>query len=193
MPFDRAPQSSGTLSRSRPGHRAAARDVAAWLSTAMPEATRPEAGWTPQRAGEALIEALRWARYAAGRTGPAGMVGMRLPETFLTDEEHAAMGWGLKETAGDPEDMPAMRVQLSARQVSRHEAALQWPADYLLPGHIGSARMLGLWAACKAYRRPFSKAIDGRGVSRPAAYALRDKGLSIISQGLARNRMPVDL
>ncbi|NGM47924.1 hypothetical protein G5B31_20615 [Rhodobacter sp. SGA-6-6] len=87
-----------------------------------------------------------------------------------------------------------MRVQLSARQVSRHEAALTWPTIYLVgAGLQGSARMVGLWAACKAYRRPFSKAIEGRGVSRPAAYALRDRGLSIISQGLARDRVPVEI
>jgi hypothetical protein len=108
-------------------------------------------------------------------------------------EAHCEEGWGLPEIADEP-DEAFVRIQPSARQVTRHEAALQWPAVYLVgAGLQGSARMVGLWAACKAYRRPFAKAIEGRGVSRPAAYALRDKGLSLISQGLTRDRVPVDL
>lgn len=196
MPFDtRAAQADGTLNtgKARPGHRAVARNIASWAAQAMADLAPAEIahasdGWTPARAGEALVEALKWARYAAGRTGPASYGGMRLPGMTLTDEEFLELGWGIRESADDPAEAPPMRVQLSARQVSRHEAALQWPAVYLVgAGLQGSARMVGLWAACKAYRRPFAKAIDGRGVSRPAAYALRDRGLSLISQGLARD------
>ena len=200
MPLDRAP--AGTMHLST-GKRAG-RDVQRWMASVLadlppmaqpvPEIAQASDGWTPQRAGEALVEALRWARYAAGQTGPAGMVGMRLPGVALTDEQFLELGWGIRESADDPADAPPMRVQLSARQVSRHEFALTWPAVYLVgAGLQGSARMVGLWAACRAYRRPFSKAIAGRGVSRPAAYALRDKGLSLISQGLARDRVPVNI
>lgn len=112
---------------------------------------------------------------------------MRLPEAFLTDEEFAAMGWGLKESVDNPDDIPQMRVQPSPAQITRHLDALEWPMRFLCPANVGSARMLGLWAACKVFKRPFSKAIDGRGISRPAANQLRDRGLSLISQGLTRD------
>lgn len=194
MPLDA--RAAGTMNLARGSGRASDQAAAAWAAEAMaatsPAGVKPaEDGWTPARAGEALVEALRWARYAAGRVGPAGMVSARLPETLLTEDEHEAMGWGLKESA-DPDDLPPMRIHLTPGQVMRHEAALLWPAVYLVGARMqGSARMVGLWAACKAYKRPFSRAIDGRGFSRPAAYALRDKGLSIIAQCLARDQVPV--
>lgn len=102
--------------------------------------------WTPDRVGKVLVEALRWAHHAAGRVGASGMVGARLPEAILSLEDHAAAGWGLPEPADDPRDLPPMRVQLSPAQVSRHEAALEWPARYLCPDHVGSARIVGLGA-----------------------------------------------
>lgn len=136
--------------------------------------------------GEALIEALRWARYAAGRTGPAGFVGMRLPEAVLSMEDRLALGWDAA-VESDPEDVFQMRFRPSAAAISRHEAALHWPATYLCPDHHGSARMCGLWAASKAYRRSFDGALKARGVHRSLAYRLRDRGLSLISQGLDRD------
>lgn len=62
-------------------------------------------------AGEQLVAALRWARYAAGRTSSVGMVCARLPEAILTDEEFLEMGWGFRESADDPEDLLPMRIQ----------------------------------------------------------------------------------
>lgn len=74
------------------------------------------------------------------------------------------MGWGIHETADDPNDLPYLRGQPTPAQISRHEAALQWPTVYLAgPGREGTARMVDLWAACKAYRRPFSAAAKDRG------------------------------
>jgi len=190
---------AGTFNLMRPGTRAASRDVVKWMAAAMADRAPAEIaqvseGWTPQRAGKALVEALRWARYAAGQVGPRGMVSASLPKTALSDDDFAEMGWGIRESADDPADAPPLRVQLSARQVSRHEATLTWPTIYLVAtGREGSARMVGLWAACKAYRRSFAGAVKARGIERSAAYALRDRGLSLISQGLAKDRVPVDL
>jgi len=195
MPLDRA---TGTMNL---GHRKARNPSArmiAWAAQEMAEmdaaAPQPEDGWTPKAAGEQLVAALKWARYAAGRTGPAGMVYARLPETILTDEEFLEMGWGIRETADDPNDLPPMRIMPTPAQISRHLAALEWPAVYLVgEGREGTARMVGLWAACRAYRRPFNAAVKERGVHRSLAYQLRDRGLSIISQGLARDGVGVDL
>lgn len=143
--------------------------------------------WTPALAGQALVDALRWAHRAAGRVGPGGVVSARLPEAILTTEDRLELGWGLHEVA-DPDDLPPMRVQLSPAQVSAHEAVLEWPARYLCPAHDGSARIVGLWAACKARRMSFDVAIKRRGtLARATAYRLRDKGLSLISQGLDRD------
>lgn len=190
--LDRATAGTLNLGRDRPAYRVAAHDAAAeWLVQAMPVVSVPEDGWTARVAGDQLISALRWARYAAGRTGPAGMVSARLPEAILSDEEFLEMSWGIRETA-DPEDIPPMRIQPTPAQISRHEAVLQWPAIYLVgEGREGSAKMVGLWAACKAYRRPFPGAVKVQGVPRGMAYQLRDRGLSITSQGLQRDGIPL--
>lgn len=153
----------------------------------------PREQWSPKTVGEALIEALRWARRTAGRTGPQGYAGMRLPEAVVSMEDRLALGWDAAVEA-DPDDARFMRLQLSAAQVSRHEAVLTWPAVYLVSsGHTGSARMLGLWAASKAYRRSFDQALRSRGVGRSLAYRLRDQGLSLIAQGLDRDRVCMEI
>ena len=143
-------------------------------------------GWTPRRVGEQLVEALRWVRRAGGAVGPAGIRSGQ-PAYIATLEEFME-DFGIPEVADDEEGARPMRIDPSPAQVSRYLAALEWSAIYLIPDHEGSARMLGLWAACKAHKRPFDKAVRERAnISRGAAYALRDRALSIISQGLQRD------
>ena len=191
MPLDMSAR-TGTRNASHQPSRLVAEWAAQIMSQAI-EAPPVYEGWTPQMAGEAFCAALRWAKHSAGRVGPSGMICARFPEAILTDEEHAEMGWGLKEVA-DPDDLPPMRVLPTPAQVSRHEAALTWPSVYLVgEGREGSARMVGLWAACKVRRQPFAAAVKARGVSRGAAYQLRDRGLSIISQGLQRDGVPISV
>ncbi|RHZ95361.1 hypothetical protein D1122_14845 [Cereibacter sphaeroides] len=84
-----------------------------------------------------------------------------------------------------------MRVQPTPALVSRYVAALQWPADYLCPEHIGSARCLGLFTACKAYGLLIAPELKARGVARHHAYRLRDRGLSLIALGLEKDAVPV--
>jgi hypothetical protein len=104
-----------------------------------------------------------------------------------TLDDHLSEGWGLPEVADDDEvEAKALILPPSPAQVTRHVAVLEWPAVYLCPDHHGSARMVGLWAACKARRFPFDKALAGR-LARGHAYRLRDRGLSLISQGLDRD------
>lgn len=186
--FDANPSSGGP----RRG-RVRLDDLDAWAQDALRSIglsdvrSDPQDGWTPKLVGEHLIEALRWARYAAGRTGPVGYVAQRLPEAVLSIEDRLALGWDAAVKA-DPEDQRFLRVQLSASQVSRHEAVLAWPATYLVPsGHTGSARMVGLWAASRAYKRSFDQALKARGVGRSLAYRMRDRGLSLIAQGLDKD------
>lgn len=204
MPLDaRAAAGTMDLSRARPSHRAASRDVMRWAAAAMrdlepipvtsAEIAPASNGWTPQLVGEAMVEAMKWVRRTAP-AGPRGMVTASLPVSVLSLDDFLEQGWGLPENADDDEpDERNLILPPTAKQVSRHMAALQWPADYLVPTHIGSARMVGLWALCKASRRSFAGAVKARGVHRTAAYALRDRGLSLIAQGLARDEVAVAL
>ncbi len=103
-------------------------------------------------------------------------------------------GWGLPEIAGDdPIDDRPIRLLPSPAEISRHLDALAWAARYLCPANAGSARMVGLWATCKASTRPFGQAVeDLRSLGRSQAYRLRDRGLSFISRGRDRDGGPVE-
>lgn len=146
--------------------------------------------WTPKLVGEQLVEALIWVRRYGGPVGPASIRSC-MPIFKVSLEDHLAEGWGLPEVADD-DDLPPVRVMASPAEVTRHIAVLEWPATYLGLERQGSGRMLGLWAACKARRCSFSKAIDGR-ISRAHVFRLRDRALSLISIGLDRDGVPVRL
>ena len=163
-----------------------------WLSQFVAGRREPET-WTPKRVGEVMTEAVRWARFNAGQVGPAGIKGC-MPAFNPTLEDHLDEGWGIPEVAGENEPDAARPVRRPAtpEQITRFEAALHWPTLYLFPRHEGSARILGLWLRCKVHKRPFDAAIKARGtISRTNAYALRDRALSLISQGLDRDGMPL--
>lgn len=143
---------------------------------------------------------MRWSRQCAGRPhrgrwGPWGFNYVRLPFAATLDD-HLREGWGLPEVAGqdEPTEDRPLRILLPPAVVSRHRSALEWPARYLCPDHATSARVVGLWAACKAGKRSFDGALKARGgIARAHAYRYRDKGLSIISQSLAREGVAVDV
>ncbi|RAZ84046.1 hypothetical protein DDV93_13370 [Cereibacter johrii] len=94
------------------------------------------------------------------------------------------------ETA-DEDEPPQVRIQASAARVTFFEAVLEWPALYLCPEHVGSARCVGLWALCRARKASFAANAKARGLTPGHAYRLRDRGLSLISQGLERDGVPV--
>lgn len=194
MNFD-ARSRSGTLNTSRGSTLHAPNAALAWAAAEIAEIAPKAAahdGWTPALVGEALIEAMHWVRRHGGPAGPRGMSSVQF--NFVADlDVHLEAGWGLPEIAGEdePEECELI-LPATPAQVSRHLAALQWPADYLCPERIGSARMLGLWAVCKVSRRSFAGAVKARGVARGMAYQLRDRGLSIISQRLERGCVSVE-
>ena len=150
--------------------------------------------WTPKVVGERLIEAVRWAQYAAGPVGPGQMRGS-MPTYAPTWEERLEEGWGLPD--GPDQEEAAyrdrkLRISASAEQITAHLACLEWPARYLIPSSAGDARVLNLWVRCKVLKRPFNDAIDRRKfLSRGAAYRMRDRALSIISVGLDRDGVPL--
>lgn len=144
-------------------------------------------GWTPKLVSDQFVAALKWVRRYGGSVGPTGMRSGQ--PAYLPTFEELLEDFGIPERADDDPER-GLEVQPSPAQISRHLAALEWPANYLIPAHDGSARMLGLWAYCKASRRPFDQAVkDQCKMSRGAAYALRDRALSIISQGLERDEV----
>ncbi len=136
---------------------------------------------------------MRWT-LSQGPVGPRGVSHVRLPFA-ATFDDHLDEGWGLPEAADDDrgEDRP-LKLMLPPAVVSRHRAALEWPATYLAAEHVTSARMLGLWVACKAEKRSFDGAVKARGgIVRAHAYRYRDKGLTLISIGLARDGVAVEV
>lgn len=153
----------------------------------------PEACWTPKDVGDQLVAAMVWVRRYGGPTGPRafGTINLNFKASL---NDHLAEGWGLPELADIDETEAEKDAKLilppSAAQVSRHLAALEWQAIYLVPDHIGSARLMGFWAVSKARDIPFERILQGR-VSRAHALRLKDRGLSLISQGLARDGVPV--
>jgi hypothetical protein len=109
-----------------------------------------------------------------------------MPAFSPSFEDFLEEGWGIPE-AEDDLDGKALILPPSPALVTRFIAALEWPTVYLCPANPGAARMVSLWGLCKATRRPFDRAVKDRGLGRGAAYALRDRGLSLISQGLTRD------
>ncbi|ULB08422.1 hypothetical protein ORIO_00505 [Cereibacter azotoformans] len=163
----------------RPARRRAARGVA-------PAPIEPRETWTPETVERALVDALTWVRSTGGPVGPRGF--SRSQSRFVR-----ALGWeddwGAVETADD-DVPPPIRIQGTAARVTFYETALEWPARYLCPDHVGSARCVGLWARCKARKASFAYEAKARGLARRHAYSLKDRALSLIAQGLERDRVP---
>lgn len=153
----------------------------------------PEACWTPKDVGDQLVAAMTWVRRYGGPTGPRawGTINLNFRASL---NDYLAEGWGLPELADDDETEAEKDDRLilppTPAMVTRHLAALQWQATYLCRDHIASARMTGFWAVSKARGIPFERILQGR-VSRAHALRLKDRGLSLISQGLARDGVPV--
>jgi hypothetical protein len=113
--------------------------------------------WTPKLARDVLVDAIRWARYNAGPTGPApvrSVMPIYTPSIFDRLEE----GWGFPD-AGEEAEERRIRRSYSPHEVQRFIDALYWPAKYAVPDLPTSARILNLWLRCKVYRVDFDKAV----------------------------------
>ncbi len=140
--------------------------------------------WTPKQVRECLVEALKWARYNAGPTGPA-QVRALYPTYLASDADFDVEGWGFRESADDPTEAPPAHRRLRPHEVSKRIDALHWAARYAVKGHPTSARILNLWLRCKVHKVDFDKAVERRGeMSRASAYRYRDRALGAIAQGL---------
>lgn len=142
--------------------------------------------WTPQLVRDRMIEAVRWARYNAGPTGPA-LIRSAMPTYEPTLEDHLAEGWGIPEKAGADDDAEkVMRIPLSPQRVDQMIWVLDWCRLYLASERPGDAVILNLWLRCRVYKGNFDAALKRRGfaLSRQHAYRMRDRALSHISQRL---------
>lgn len=152
---------------------------------------RPDT-WTPDLVAEVLVEARKWAGLSAGRVGPLGFVTTRGMAYLPTLEDHLAEGWGLPETADeeidDAERARRMRAYSTA-QIALFEHSLTWPQRYLVGANPGSARMLSIWIKHRRGKRApgFNEQVESMGISRAIATRLKDRGLSMIAQGLHRD------
>lgn len=146
--------------------------------------------WTPKRVQAVLIEAIRWARYHAGPTGPAPVRSL-MPIYTPTWEDRLEEGWGLPDACEEDEQRKPIR-RYSPKETQRLIDALYWPAKYAVPEMPTSARILNLWLRCHVYKADFRKVIERRGeMSRASAYRYRDRALTAISVGLDRDGVPV--
>ncbi len=143
-------------------------------------------GWTPKLVGERLVEAVRWARYNAGPTGPASVRAL-MPTYLPTTQDRELEGWGDPEIAEIEEERPLRRPPSPAK-ISAMLAALHWSAQYAAPGLPGSARILNLWIRSKVHGVNFGTVIEKRGeMSRASAYRMRDRALAAIAVGLTND------
>lgn len=141
--------------------------------------------WTPDIVRGRLDEAIKLVHRTTGRFGPR-QYGTAMPATltdwadWLAQIETGELGKGNNRS----------RVPATAAQVSRAEEAIAWPMTYLRPWP-GPLRVLNMHLVSKAYRLPFSRVCKGAGIPLATAKRARSKAFSIISQGLARDGVPV--
>lgn len=144
--------------------------------------------WTPKLVRERMIEAVRWARYNAGPTGPAP-IRSAMPRFKATFEDHLEEGWGFPEKAeGVEEAEKVTRIQLPPERIDEMIWVLDWCRLYLANDHPGDAVILNLWLRCRVYKTNFENALKARGfpMSRRHADRMKDRALSVISQRLDR-------
>lgn len=142
--------------------------------------------WTPELVRERMIEAVRWARYTAGPTGPSPIRSL-MPGYRASLEDHLAEGWGLPEKADGVEEAErAIYLRMPPERVDQMIWVLDWCRLYLAKDRPGDAVILNLWLRCRVYRGNFDAALKRRGfaMTRRHAYRMRDRALAHISQRL---------
>lgn len=165
------------------------RDLASCRRSVNPLAPPLSEPWTPQLAGEVMLDAARWAKASAGAVGPrsfARIAGLTWSPTLA---DHLAEGWGLPD-APDPDDIRKPMPAFTQDQIRLFSSALLWQGRYLAAdGMVGSSRMLGLWIRSKVHGENIGNTLHKAGVSRAHAYRLRDRALSRIAIGLTADRV----
>jgi hypothetical protein len=147
--------------------------------------------WTPKIVGDCLIDAIKWAQHAAGRTGPAG-VRSGMPSLALSSDERAFEEWPSLAEIEEFEEPKVTRRSLSPAKVSQMERILAWPSQYLVDFNKDdnpvSWAVFRAWVRCKLTKGvSFEECCKVNGWSRASAYRLRDHVLSKIAIGLTND------
>lgn len=157
--------------------------------------TIPADVWTPDRVKATLKEAISWARKHAGPVGPAPIRGS-MPNYKPSLDDHLEEGWGIPEEAGDLDDWSKpIELPIDPKRADDLMASLSWVSIYLVnSGHPVTGKIVSLWMAHSVSRngRAFEAALKREKMSRGHAYRIRDRGLSIIAQGLTADGVPYD-
>lgn len=146
------------------------------------EALAAAGDWTPDLVKAELAEAIKIVMRTAGRTGPKAS-GNGMPQ-FLVDLDLGDEGLAGNKQAEDVRRPP------SAAAITRAEAAIRWPIEYLdhLPGPRG---MLRIWLKATAFRKPWSRFLKDRGIPLATAKRARAKAFAAIAAGLNRDGVPL--
>jgi hypothetical protein len=83
-----------------------------------------------------------------------------------------------------------IKPQYDAAALSRAEEALGWAGRYLR-GEDGAARVLLVYATCKAARRPVQNEFKRRRWAASTCRAKKAKALQLIADGLNRDNVPI--
>jgi len=138
-----------------------------------------------------MIEALRWARLSAGHVGPKGFSTSRAMQQYTASEaDFAKEGWG---DMPQPEEewLEEVRRPYTLAEIRLFQGAMHWQYKYLVPDHREISRVLAVWLRTKALKGAFDHQVAPLGYSRSHCYRMRDRGLSLISQGLHRDGVPL--
>ena len=146
--------------------------------------------WTPDLVREAIVEAMRWQARVPDKDGPRG-VSSGMPAIQMDIEDRLAEGWdSVVPIDANAAERP---LPVTSEDVSRYQFALSWPAEFLTKAGMRDPDMArAVSAAClsEAFDRSFARLLRAYGLGRARGYALRDRGLAIISVRLDQLGVP---
>jgi len=143
-----------------------------------------EVRWSTEHVRLRLREAARGCERLVGRIGPSSKGGF-WPQTMVEWGELVEMAG-----AGTLKGFQDARNSGAEREISRIEAALQWPLRYLGADDEEPARKaLQLWLWCEAKNQAFEQFFRALGCSRRTAYRRRDAALETILEGVIRDKV----
>ena len=143
-----------------------------------------EVRWSTDHVRLRLREAARGCERLVGRVGPSSKGGV-WPQTMVEWGELVEMAG-----AGTLKGFQDARNGGAEREISRIEAALQWPLRYLgAAEHEPARKALQLWLWCEAKNEAFGEFFRALGYSRRTAYRRRDAAVEAILKGVIRDKV----
>ena len=76
-------------------------------------------------------------------------------------------------------------------EIQLFQGAMHWQFRYLYPAHTEMGSALAVWLRTSVRKGAFDRQVASLGYSRGHCDRMRDRGLSLIAQGLHRDRVPL--